>query len=87
MDLARNLGLSLETHLVHKEDGYVLQVYNTEASLRCSIISNRPHQKTWFSFETHLVHTDDGYFLQVYSTEASHRYRYNEDWTSPETSG
>jgi hypothetical protein len=26
MDLARNLGLSLKTHFVHKEDGYVLQV-------------------------------------------------------------
>jgi len=31
VDLARNLGLSLETHLVHTEDGYILQVYITEA--------------------------------------------------------
>jgi hypothetical protein len=34
MDLARNLGLSLETHPVYMEDGYILQVYSTEASLR-----------------------------------------------------
>jgi hypothetical protein len=34
MDFARNLRLSLETYLVHTEDGYVLQVYRTKASLR-----------------------------------------------------
>jgi hypothetical protein len=45
VDLARNLGLSLETHLVHTEDGYVLQVYSNEASLRYRIIRNKPHQK------------------------------------------
>jgi hypothetical protein len=44
-DLARNLGLSLETHLVHTEDGYVLQVYSNEASLRYRIIRNKPRQK------------------------------------------
>jgi hypothetical protein len=47
VDLARNLGLSLETHLVHTEDGYILQVYSTEASLRNSIISNGSSQKPW----------------------------------------
>jgi hypothetical protein len=45
MDLARNLGLSLETHLVHTEDGYVLQVCIAEASLRYIIISNGPRYK------------------------------------------
>jgi hypothetical protein len=27
-DLAKNLRFSLDTHLVHMEDGYVLQVYS-----------------------------------------------------------
>jgi hypothetical protein len=65
--------LSLETHLIHTEDGYVLQVYSAEASLRYRIIRNGPPQKAQVESWIHLVHKEDGYVLQVYSNEASLR--------------
>jgi hypothetical protein len=62
------------TYFIHTEDGYVLQVYSAEASLRYSIIKYDLAKNFGLSLETHFVHKEDGYVLQVYSTEASPRY-------------
>jgi len=61
MDLARNLGLSLETHLVYTEDVYVLQIYSAEAILRyCTAYSGMDlASNLGVSLESLLVHTED----------------------------